>query len=200
MAAEQNTWPEFNGAQAISFPRGNGTEYILFGEDASNATSEAVVNNRCDRLTRIIHQKIGGQAILCGTYVQPSERGAGLGEKLIDYFMENAPEVSGEFGGTGLVHKPVFAAQLGRLGLYPIDTDFFVGIPRKNKKQTAASDVPDIIVLNDSVAEQDRWRIKSHAGRRHQFYNVVGEPGWGERPIGPMPKTYLHTRFTPLTS
>lgn len=197
MVAEHTLWPDFNGTPAVSFPRGNGTEYILFGDDASRATPEAIANNQCNDMTRIIHQKIGWKALLCGTYVHPHDRGAGIGEKLIDYFMENAPKASGEFGGTTIIHKPIIAAQLARLCLYPVDTDFLVAIPRREKERTL-SDVPDIIIVRDNIADENRWRIKSQAGRRHKFYNVVGEPGWGEQPKGSMPQTYLHTRFTQL--
>lgn len=144
---------------------------------------------------RISYREKAGRAILLGMMTTTEHRGHHLGEDMTKYFINNVSNATGNgFHSTGILHKPLIALTMGRVGLIPMDRDFIVQLlpVSKDRKPYAP---PDVAVMHDNVL--DRSRIIRTNTNNTAFYNI---PPKSEIPyILPFanlgPTVALHTKY-----
>lgn len=163
-----NRWPDFNSKAAASYEFANSRRFVVFNDDPAEVALPELPNNRL-RSSRIVYRLLGGKAMFLGMALGSQDKGQGMGEQLIEYFMENVGGLEGEFEGTGLIHKPIISLQLARVGLRA-EIDDFRAVLLPLSKYDDTPQIPKVTVLHDEV--EDRSRIVEGTAD-NRFYEEI---------------------------
>ena len=185
-------WPRLDAGpsrlRSRAYERPDGMRYLYFAPSFDTAIPPSAFGPT----TRVAYRSHEGSAIFLGMFIRREDRGQRLGEKLITHFIENVESTDGHFIGTGVIHKPVIALSLGRVGLEPLSTAFMADIlPKAASDQ---SDIPKIEILRNDLAPEE---VVSGSGS-NSFYTVVPPAEAARYPINaPNMTVALHTPYVP---
>lgn len=143
--------------------------------------------------TRVGYRDFDEYTMLLGLKVATSLRGRGLGQNIVQYFLDQTAERGQEFDGTGIIVKPLIALTLVRAGLKPLSDDVLVEILPWRKNDT--SEEPKVHVLqNDQGIELNGDRPSGG-----KFFTVVSpEERVSKYPMSsPEMLVALHTQYVP---
>lgn len=125
-----------------------------------------------------------------GMYVDNRLRGHHAGERIIEYWLEDGMEECLPTLGTGLIHKPLVALSLKRVGLTPENRAFQAEILPPSKYSLGHT--PQVVVVKDDVAPEHKV-TRSPAGR---FYDTVPLAQAATKyPVYGSPVVALHTAY-----
>ena len=185
-------WPSLTSdagrLRARAYERPDGMRYLYFAPDFDSSVPPSTFG----QTTRVAYRSHTGEALFLGMFITRGDRGQKLGEKLITHFADNVEHTGERFIGTGVIHKPIIALSLGRVGMQPMHTAFLAEIlPKAASDQ---SDTPKIEILKNDLAPEAI--VEGSAANR--FYVVIPPEEAARYPINaPGMTVALHTPYLP---
>jgi len=175
-----------------AYERPDGSRHLYFSD---HARADAVNRPSDVDATRIVYREVGSQVRLLGLSVEKRMRGVGLGQLLLDHFLENVESETGmPCRRTGRVNKPVMAMTLQRAGFKPASTNILAAVLPKS--ESGDPDVPRVQIVRNRLGV---GRLITQSPQRHwTFYEVVPDEEAIQETLGGQRQVLvaLHTHYT----